>query len=64
MSSRDILGCLEIFPFSLYGRRDNHLDFMHFFNASGTAYSHSGVQSADQVLGAVGDGSGTEENLL
>ena len=64
MSSRDILGCLEIFPFSLYGWGDNHLDFVHFFDGSGAAYSHSGAQSADQVLSAIGDGSGTKENLL
>lgn len=64
MISRDILGCLEMLAFSLYGWRDNHLDFVHFFDASGTTYSHSGAQSADQVLSAVGGGGGTKKNLL
>ena len=64
MNSRDVLGCLKVFPFGLYGRGNNHLDFMHFSDVSGTTYSHAGAQSADQVLGAVGDGSRTEKNLL
>lgn len=64
MISRDVLGCLEIFPFSLYGWGDNHLDLVHFFDVSSATYSHAGAQSANQVLSAVGDGSGTEENLL
>ena len=64
MSSRDVLGCLEIFPFGLYRWGDNHLDFMHFFDGSGTTYSHSRAQSTNQVLSAVSDGSRTEKNLL
>jgi len=64
MSSRDVLGRLEVFPFSLYGWGNKHLDLVHFFDGSGTTYSHSGAQSANQILSTVGDGSGTEENLL
>ncbi len=64
VSSRDVLGSLEILPFSLYGWRDNHLDFVHFFDGSGAAYSHPGAQSANQVLSTVGDGGGTKKNLL
>lgn len=64
MTSWDILGCLEILPFGLYGWCDDHLDFVHFFDASGATYSHSGAQGANQVLSAVGGGRGTKKNLL
>ena len=64
VNSRGILGSLEMLPFSLYGWRDDHLDLVHFFDGSGTTYSHPGAQSANQVLSAVGDGSRTQQDVL